>query len=223
VSGDAVTAVSASGLKSLAGAGLFVAAFAATICLIVPNVGTLPQTAIGASSAGSSLSAPSVNMPHRSGVLGMDPVGTSQVALRMTPFTSVETALRLGDSYGMQLVGSYPAFGRYLFDLPEIRVDPTSSPDTAIVYFAPRSSPAEISTYLSANELRVLRWYRSRDVVGEEAERSSLVSQPRIQPVLVDRALGIRKATIPANLDQASLAACAASGGMTAMPTTEMG
>ena len=62
--------------------------------------------------------------------------------LTMTPFTSQSGASALGAKYGMQLLTEFPAFGRYIFSLPQIRIGPGPEQHTATIYLFPyRSLP----------------------------------------------------------------------------------
>src|SRR5258708_39630525 len=100
--------------------------------MIAQNVGTLPQAAFATSpsAVGSGSSLSQARAPQ---VLGADAFGTSQIVVRMPNFTSPAAAQGLGATYGMQLVSAFPAFGRYVFNLPSIQVDPGVSADPAIV------------------------------------------------------------------------------------------
>ncbi len=172
--GNPIASVHASGLKALGGAGLFVTGFVTAVSLIAQNVGTLPQAVIVSGAPSAISSTYSLATSREAQVLGAEPFGTSQVMLGMNNFTSPDAADRLGAIYGMQLAGAYPAFGRYLFNLPQIRVDSGTAPDTALVTFPPRTTPAQVTSYLASNQLRVTRWYRSRDVLGEIPSRGRL-------------------------------------------------
>ncbi|HYR50155.1 MAG TPA: NEW3 domain-containing protein, partial [Candidatus Eisenbacteria bacterium] len=213
-SGRSATLAAASSLKGLGGAALFATSFVASISLIVQNVGTLPQAALTARSQSSISSISSFKLPGQAQVLGAVPFGAAQVIVRMPAFTTPGEADRLGQTYGMELVGSYPAFGRYLFNLPQIRVEPAQTSGQALVFFPPRISPADINGYLTVNQLKVEHWYRARIVDGESPERIALVTLPRINPVLVDGVRGIWKANIPLHIDQTRLSDWAASNGI---------
>ena len=182
---------------------VFTSVAALAVAVVAQTLGTLPFALQAPAQVGS----PQATLRLSPGlqILAAVPVGTSQLAVRMAPFTSIDQASQLGDRYGMGLVGASPAFGRYVFSLPQIVVEQGSTRDTATVYFPPRATAAQVTGYLTANRLTVRRWYRP-EVGVEDQGRIALVSLPRITPVLVDATAGIWKALIPANLDAATLA-----------------
>ena len=213
-SGGTATLAAATGLKGLGAMGIFATGFVATVSLIVQNVGTLPQAAIVTNAPSTVSSASALKLPGQAQVLGADPVGAGQVMVRMPAFTTPGAADRLGQTYGMELVGLYPAFGRYLFNLPQIRVEPADTSSRALVFFPPRASAGEINAYLAANQLKVERWYRTNVLAGETPERTALVTLPRITPVMVDGVRGIWKSIIPMNIDSTRLSAWATTAGI---------
>jgi len=214
LSGGPVTAVSVTGLKGLAGIGAFATAFVVSVSMIAQNVGTLPQTAF-ATSPSTVGSVSSLSQSRSPMVLGADAFGTSQIVVRMPNFTSPGVAQNLGATYGMQLVSAFPAFGRYVFNLPSIQVDPGVSSDTAIVTFPPRATPAEINAYIAANNLTIKSWYLQRNLDGDpNPGRVALVALPQIRPQLIDAERGLWRAKLPANLDAAALRSWATSSGI---------
>ena len=62
--------------------------------------------------------------------------------LNMTPFTSANAASALGATYGMQLLTEFPAFGQYIFSLPQIRIGPGPQQHTATIWFPPYATAA---------------------------------------------------------------------------------
>src|SRR5713226_4804007 len=121
--------------------------------------------------------------------------------LTMAPFTSDNAASALGAKYGMQLLADFPAFGRYVFSLPQIRIGPGPELHTSTIYFPPFATTDDINAFLTRNGLRVATWVSMADTTG----RTAVVALPQIQPQLIDAQRGIWGATVPVGLDRSRL------------------
>ena len=134
-------------------------------------------------------------------VLGMerDPNGT-QVMLHFAPFTAAVAAELAAQPYGLTLVESFPSLGRYVFDLPQVRVTQADA-TTAFVDFPAVATQKEIDDYLATNQLKVIGWIPDPDRPGSLA----LVSLPTISPQLIDGANGLWRAMLPPRADRARL------------------
>jgi hypothetical protein len=130
--------------------------------------------------------------------------------LTMTPFTSQSGASALGAKYGMQLLTDFPAFGRYIFSLPQIRIGPGPAQHTATIYFPPYATAGDINTYLTRNGLAVQTWVSTDDTAG----RTAVVTLPQIMPVLIDAQNGIWQAWVGAGIDRSRIDAWAATNGL---------
>ncbi|HET9781350.1 MAG TPA: hypothetical protein VFR33_06185, partial [Candidatus Dormibacteraeota bacterium] len=126
---------------------------------------------------------------------------SGRVTMTLTPFTSRGVAVAIGKQYGMDLIGSSPAFGQYVFSLPQIKIGAGPSPHTATVYFPPFATTSDISNYLTHNGLQVATWTSTDDTTG----RVAVVELPQITPVLIDAANGIYRASVPAGIDRSRL------------------
>ena len=115
-------------MKSLGGFALFASAFGVTVAMLVQNVGEFTDPSV-ATSAASTTSSDTVQS-RGPVVLGADPLGDTQIVVRMAPFTNPLAAQQLGEEYGLHMVGSSPSFGRYVFDLPTIDVAAGPTSDT---------------------------------------------------------------------------------------------
>src|SRR5258708_6004844 len=131
-------------------------------------------------------------------------------ALTMTPFTSANAASALGATYGMRLLTDFPAFGQYIFSLPQIRIGPGPEQHTATIYFPPYATAGAISAFLSRNGLGVQTWVSSEDAAG----RTAVVTLPQIKPVLIDAQNGVWRAMVGAGIDRSRIDAWAATNGL---------
>src|SRR5712664_1234140 len=102
-------------------------------------------------------SAPASDATSRTPVVSAVAVDTQHgwATLTMAPFTSENSASALGSKYGMQLLTDFPAFGRYVFSLPQIRIGPGPELHTATIYFPPYATTADINAFLTRNGLQV--------------------------------------------------------------------
>src|SRR6202035_838920 len=112
---------------------------------------------------------------------------------------------------GTDVVGSYPAFGRYVLALPriEITIDDSSS---GTVSFSKLATSSDINTYLNDNQLTLNRWDHFNPELGA---RIAHVSLPKIQLRLTDSSRGIFQARIPRHVPSDQLASWAKGIGMT--------
>ncbi|HKB34003.1 MAG TPA: hypothetical protein VKF16_09065, partial [Candidatus Dormibacteraeota bacterium] len=131
-------------------------------------------------------------------------------ALTMTPFTSANAASALGATYGMRLLTDFPAFGQYIFSLPQIRIGPGPEQHTATIYFPPYATSGDINAFLSRNGLGVQTWVSSDDAAG----RTAVVTLPQIKPVLIDAQNGVWRAMVGAGIDRSRIDAWAATNGL---------
>src|SRR5438067_3554302 len=192
------------GLGPLLGSWVVAVALAASV--VVQSVGQYANTFVPAPAPAAAHATQVATTPPVLGVQTDMDHGVATLALKR--FTTPAAAELLGERYGMQLTASYPAFGRYLYSLPQIRVQPGDSADTALISFPPLATLADIKDYLAANQLTLKSWVRS----GEPADgRSALVSLPQVTPELVDGQQGIWRASIPKHIDGDKLSAWAAS------------
>ena len=182
-------------LKLLTGTGALAAS--AVVTVVVQSVS--PYGSIGQPTPSSTASVPAKYVPHTS-IYGIstDPV-LGRAVITLTPFTSSDVARALGRQYGMDLLDSEPAFGRFTFTLPQIRIGPGPVAHTATVYFPPNATSTDLSAYLNANGLQVVQWLSTSDQDG----RVVVVTLPQIKPVLVDSQHGIWKAVIATGIDRA--------------------
>ena len=130
--------------------------------------------------------------------------------LTMSPFTTESAASALGATYGMNLLADFPAFGRYIFSLPQIRVGPGPELHTATIYFPPYATQADINAFLTHNGLTVNTWVSTDDTTG----RTAVVALPQIKPQLIDPANGVWQAFVAANLDRSRLDSWASANGV---------
>ena len=124
-----------------------------------------------------------------------------QATMTFTPFTPGRVAAAFGNQYGMQLIANYPAFGQYIFSLPQIRIGPGPQQHTATVYFPPNATQADIDAYIAKNALTVQTWVSTDNSSG----RVAVVALPQIQPVLVNAQLGIWRAMLAPNIDRSRI------------------
>ncbi|HEY1419818.1 MAG TPA: hypothetical protein VGG90_03820, partial [Candidatus Dormibacteraeota bacterium] len=136
--------------------------------------------------------------------------GLGQATMTLTPFTSQGVASAFGGQYGMQLLQFSPAFGRYVFSLPQIRVGPGPEPHTATVFFPPYATSADISSFLARNGLTVQSWSSTSDVSG----RTAIADLPQIKPVLIDAKNGVWQAMVAPNIDRTRIDAWATTNGV---------
>ena len=130
--------------------------------------------------------------------------------LTMPPFTSENGASALGAKYGMQLLTDFPAFGRYIFSLPQIRIGPGPQQHTATIYFPPYATPSDVDAFIARNALTVQTWLSTDDTVG----RTAIVALPQIKPVLIDAQNGIWQAWVGIGIDRGRLDAWATTNGL---------
>src|SRR5229473_4218274 len=130
--------------------------------------------------------------------------------LTMTPFTSANAASALGATYGMRLLTDFPAFGQYVFSLPQIRIGPGPALHTATIYFPPYATSADVDSFLARNGLQVQTWTSIDDAAG----RTAVVVLPQIQPVLIDAQNGVWRAMVGAGIDRSRIDAWAATNGL---------
>src|SRR6202521_2677028 len=110
----------------------------------------------------------------------------------------------------MQLLTEFPASGRYVFSLPQIRIGPEPVQHTATIYFPPYATAGDINTYLTRNGLGVQTWISTDDTAG----RTAVVTLPQIKPVLIDAQNGIWQAWVGAGIDRSRIDAWAATNGL---------
>ncbi|HET7465666.1 MAG TPA: hypothetical protein VFL29_03300, partial [Candidatus Dormibacteraeota bacterium] len=147
-------------------------------------------------------SGPVVAAPH-STVYGISIDRASNVAvIAMTPFTSQKLAAAFGAQYGMQLIDFEPAFGRYVFTLPQIKIGPGPQAHEATVYFPPYAATSDMLTFFKTNGLVVQGWVSTDDSQG----RVAVVSLPQVKPVLFDTSRGIWRAQVAPNIDPTTIA-----------------
>ncbi|MGH7762846.1 MAG: hypothetical protein ACREOM_00315, partial [Candidatus Dormibacteraceae bacterium] len=145
--------------------------------------------------------------------------GLGQATMTLTPFTSQGVASAFGSQYGMQLLQFFPAFGKYVFSLPQIRIGPGPQQHTATVYFPPYATSNDISSFLEKNALNVQTWSSTDDVTG----RTAIVTLPQINPVLIDPRNGIWQAMVTPGIDRTRIDAWATTNGIQVIsydPTT---
>src|SRR5690348_8716157 len=195
------------GLGPLLGSWLVAIALAASV--VVQSVG---QYASVFAPTPAATTAPSTQVATAPPVLGVQSdIDHGLATLELKRFTAPAAAEELGERYGMQLMASYPAFGRYLYSLPQIRVQSADSADTALISFPPLATLADVKNYLAANQLTLDRWVRTGD---PDAGRLALVTLPQVTPELVDGKQGIWRASIPKHIDHDKLAAWAAASNL---------
>src|SRR5438034_10066686 len=200
-------------MKSLGGFALFASAFGVTVAMLVQNVGEFTDPSVATSAASTTSS--DIVQSRGPVVVGADPLGDTQIVVRMAPFTDPLAAQQLGEEYGLHMVGSSPSFGRYVFDLPTIDVAAGPTSDTALVSFPPLASGQQISSYLSENGLRVKTWMQRGNVDLDPARnRIALVELPQIKPQLLDGARGLWQARIPLHLDPRAISGWAQGYGL---------
>src|SRR6202049_5002290 len=195
-------------LKLLVGTGAMAGSVAlvlvvqsvATYTSLVPIVRSVAAPVIAPSTAYRSPLVTGVSIDNQNGF----------ATLTMTPFTSQSGASALGAKYGMQLLTAFPAFGRYIFSLPQIRIGPGPVQHTATIYFPPYATAGDINTYLTRNGLSVQTWLSADDTAG----RTAIVALPQIKPVLIDAQNGIWQAWVGAGIDRSRIDAWAATNGL---------
>src|SRR5216683_6008379 len=150
-------------LKVIAGTGAMAASV--TLVLVVQSVATYTSLVpiVRSVAAPAAKSASAYTSPLVIGVSIDNQNGFA--TLTMTPFTSQSGASALGAKFGMQLLTDFPAFGRYIFSLPQIRIGPGPVQHTATIYFPPYATSGDIDTYLSRNGLGVQTWISTDDAV----------------------------------------------------------
>ncbi len=181
------------------------------VTLVVQTLGTLPDAVMGPGQVAPVRPTFQAVEPR---MLGAQRVGETQVVVQLPLFTPVDQAAQFGDRYGLGLEDSFPAFGKYVFNLPQISVQPGTQPGTAVIYFPAQASLADIHDYLTSNRLTVRRWYHVNDGGGQTPAKAALVLLPRVRLELVNAARGIWRATLPAHLDLARLNEWAAGVGI---------
>ncbi|MBV8196488.1 MAG: hypothetical protein JOY80_13300, partial [Candidatus Dormibacteraeota bacterium] len=176
------------------------------VSLTVQNVAAYAVISPGASAQ----TAPTSYTPHTT-IYGISIDRTNDVALiAMTPFTSEKLAIAFGQQYGMQLIEFEPAFGRYVFTLPQIKIGPGPEQHEATVYFPPFASTSDINSFLTGNGLVVVSWTTQDDAQG----RVAVVALPQVKPVLVNPTQGIWQANVMPNIDPATIALWARTNGI---------
>src|SRR5579864_2475146 len=133
-----------------------------------------------------------------------------EAVMAFTPFTSPNVAAAFGAQYGMKMLNALPAFGQFIFALPQIQIGPGPQPHTVTVYFPPYATQSDINAYLASNGLTVQTWLSTDDASG----RSVVVGLPQIRPVLINARLGIWRAMVVPNFDQARINAWATANGL---------
>ena len=97
---------------------VFTSVAALAVAVVAQTLGTLPVAFQAPSQVGSSLT--TLRLSPGLQILAAAPMGASQLAVRMAPFTSIDQASQLGDRYGMGLVGASPAFG--VFEVSSVEI-----------------------------------------------------------------------------------------------------
>lgn len=136
----------------------------------------------------------------------VEPTGVEgQVAVQLAASTPVSMAEALAERFGLTLLSGDEKTGRYVFALPQIEMESLHG-DQATIRFPALATWADISDYLSKNQLRVRRWLPEQD-----GDRLAVVTLPetRLVPELVNRAQGMYRVTLPAHLEQTLVAAWA--------------
>src|SRR5713226_6560903 len=184
----------------LLGTGAMAASVA--VVLVVQSVASYTTTSPIPVATATTAAAPSDNT-SRSPVVTDVSVDTQRnvATLTIAPFTSENTASALGAKYGMDLLAEFPAFGRYVFSLPQIRIGPGPELHTATIYFPPYATTADINAFMTRNGLGVSTWVSTEDATG----RTAVVTLPQIQPHLIDEQRGIWQASVPVGLDRSRL------------------
>jgi hypothetical protein len=194
-------------LKMLLGTGAL--AGSVSLVLVVQSVATytslIPFTRTSAAPAAA---ATTTRTPVVTGVSVDTQHGWA--TLTMSPFTTENAASALGATYGMNLLADFPAFGRYIFSLPQIRIGPGPEQHTATIYFPPYATQADITAFFTHNGLQVNAWVSTDDTTG----RTAVVALPQIKPTLVDQQRGIWQAWVALNLDRGRLDGWASANGV---------
>ena len=144
---------------------------------------------------------------------------SGRAVMSFTPFTSEKTVSAFCAQYGMRLIASMPAFGQYVFTLPQIQIGPGPQQHTATIYFPPYATTTDVTGYLANNALTVISWTSTSDAAG----RSAVVLLPQVKPVLVDARRGIWRAMLAPNISPSQIAAWAKTNRMKVIsynPTT---
>src|SRR5229473_1710115 len=193
----------------LLGTGAMAASVA--VVLVVQSVASYTTTSPLPVATATTAAAPSDNT-SRSPVVTDVSVDTQRnvATLTIAPFTSENTASALGAKYGMDLLAEFPAFGRYVFSLPQIRIGPGPELHTATIYFPPYATTADINAFMTRNGLGVSTWVSTEDATG----RTAVVTLPQIQPHLIDEQRGIWQASVPVGLDRSRLDGWASANGV---------
>src|SRR5216684_2430445 len=193
----------------LLGTGAMAASVA--VVLVVQSVASYTTTSPIPVATATTAAAPSANT-SRSPVVTDVSVDTQRnvATLTIAPFTSENTASALGAKYGMDLLAEFPAFGRYVFSLPQIRIGPGPELHTATIYFPPYATTADINAFMTRNGLGVSTWVSTEDATG----RTAVVTLPQIQPHLIDEQRGIWQASVPVGLDRSRLDGWATANGV---------
>src|SRR6266852_1484389 len=193
----------------LLGTGAMAASVA--VVLVVQSVASYTTTSPIPVATATTAAAPSDNT-SRSPVVTDVSVDTQRnvATLTIAPFTSENTASALGAKYGMDLLAEFPAFGRYVFSLPQIRIGPGPELHTATIYFPPYATTADINAFMTRNGLGVSTWVSTEDATG----RTAVVTLPQIQPHLIDEQRGIWQASVPVGLDRSRLDGWASANGV---------
>src|SRR5713101_7768585 len=170
----------------LLGTGAMAASVA--VVLVVQSVASYTTTSQIPVATATTAAAPADNT-SRSPVVTDVSVDTQRnvATLTIAPFTSENTASALGAKYGMDLLAEFPAFGRYVFSLPQIRIGPGPALHTATIYFPPYATGGDINEFLARNGLQVQTWLSTDDAAG----RTAIVALPQIKPELIDERNGV--------------------------------
>src|SRR6266508_3660816 len=162
-------------------------AFGSTVAIIVGAVGqplpipTQPSTSHN------------LVLPRQAGVLSATQgPGKDQIILRMSsPFVN-EQVQGIADRFGLDLVTSYPAFGTYVLNLPQITVDVKSN-QAATVYFPKIATWQQIKSYIVDNGLTLIPSRYRPDDGGWFIN----VRLPQIQAQPIDKYAGLWRVTLP--------------------------